>query len=663
MYMVLTVLSIVPLFILAQMGWIVLTEGSELKERGENQARSTVEIPAMRGSVLDRAGRALAINTARYDVALDPTIRGFDEKSAMFYRRFAELTGMSESRLRTTVAERYSPQYVMLYRGLDETQRETVESWDVPGLILSPRFARRYNYGTTAAHVLGHIDTDGTGRSGIELQYDDYLTGKPGWHAVKRDRRGRIKAFVGGTVVKPKHGENVVLTIDLVRQAAMEDELARGIRESGANWGTAIAMDPNTGAILAMANVPTYNPNHPGRASSDSRRNRSITDQFEPGSTFKLVGAAAAVEQDLVSLADTVDTGDGWAVFHGYTMKDVKAYGRISFAEVLSKSSNVGMAKTATQIDEGVFYQYARNLGFGQPTWIDLPGEVSGTLKKPSVWSRTSLTSMSIGYEVAVTPLQLLAAYSALANGGLLVEPHVVKERRSITGEHLWTQRPDSIRRALKPETVEALRPAFERTVETGTATGAKIRGLEIAGKTGTALKVSGGRYSGEQARASFVGFFPADDPKVAMLVIVGEPETSMYGGAVAAPIFRNIARRWVGTFPEVVDHIVANADSTAVPASPDADTPSPEGPTPVETATAGADADGTEPAVPARLASASGDAMPDLTGLTTRDAVHWLQDHGVDVRLYGRGTVRKQSPQPGQPLPSTAMLTGEERD
>ncbi len=640
--MVLTLLSIVPLFVLAQMGWIVLTEGSELKARGEDQARSTIEIPAMRGSILDRKGRALAINTARYDIALDPTIPGFAQQSDRFYAQFAELTGMSENRLRKTVADRYSPQYVMLYRGLDELQAETVERWNVPGLILSPRFARRYNYETTAAHVLGHIDTDGTGRSGVELQYDEYLTGTPGWHAVKRDRRGRIKAFVGGAVVEPKHGENVMLTIDLVRQAAMEDELARGVQKTGAKWATAVAMDPNTGAILAMANVPTYNPNRPGRASSDSRRNRSITDQFEPGSTFKLVGTSAAVEQDIASLSDSVETGNGYARFHGYDMHDVKAYGTITLAQVLSKSSNVGMAKTARRIDEGIFYQYARNLGFGQPTYIDLPGEVSGTLKRPSDWSRTTLTSMSIGYEVSVTPLQLLSAYSALANGGVLVEPYVVAERRSIIGERLWTQRPDSIRRALKPETTQALQEAFVETVESGTATSTRIEGLQIAGKTGTALKVTGGRYSSDQARASFVGYFPADAPKVAMLVIVGEPETSIYGGAVAAPIFQNIARRWIGTFPNVVDHIVASADTSSgessVPAAP---------------------AETEPPVLPAGLTESDGDTMPDLTGLTTRQAVTWLRSRGVDVRLYGHGRVQKQSPSAGQPLPSRAMLTG----
>jgi len=643
--MVLTLLSVVPVFVVAQMGWIVLTEGPELKARGEDQARSSIEIPAMRGSILDRSGRALAINTARYDLALDPTVAGFDAQEDAFYQKFSDLTGTSEDRLRERVADRYSPQYVMLHRGLDESQRETIESWGIPGLILSPRFARRYNYGTMAAHVLGHIDTDGTGRSGVELQYDEHLTGTPGWHAVKRDRRGRIKAFVGGTVVEPKHGENMILTIDLVRQAALEDELARGVERSGAKWGTAVAMDPNTGAILGMANVPTYNPNRPGRASSDRRRNRSITDQFEPGSTFKLVGAAAAVEQGICALGDSVETGDGWAVFHGYTMKDVKAYGTITFADVLAKSSNVGMAKTARQIDEGIFYQYARNLGFGQPTWIDLPGEVGGVLKKPSTWSQTTLTSMSIGYEVSVTPLQLLTAYAALANGGLLVEPYVVAERRSITGDRLWMHRPDSIRRALKPETTEALRDAFERTVESGTATGAQVDPLAIAGKTGTALKVTGGKYSTDRARASFVGYLPADDPEVVLLVIVGEPQTSIYGGEVAAPIFQRIARRWVSTLPDVVDHIHATADTSRSAAL---------GPTgrPIE----GPDSPGT----PTTLASADGTVMPDLTGQTMRDAVRWLHAHGVQVRLQGRGIVQTQTPTPGASLPSTATITGQ---
>ena len=409
-----------------------------------------------------------------------------------------------------------------------------------------------------------------------------------------------------------------------------------GLGVNGIAWGTAIAMDPKDGAILAMANVPTYNPNYPGDYSSDARRNVAITDRFEPGSTFKLVGAAAAVEQEIVSMEDSVETGDGWAVFHGHTMKDVSAYGTIPFKDVIANSSNVGMARTASKIDAGIFYQYARNLGFGQPTYVDLPGEVGGVLKKPDEWSQTTLTSMSIGYEVAVTPMQLLAAYSALANGGLLVEPYVVRERESITGETQWRNRPDSIRRALDRETAATLRSAFERVVNQGTGTEASIDGLRIAGKTGTALKVTGGHYSKDLARASFVGFFPSEAPKVALLVIIGEPQTSIYGGAVAAPVFRRIAQRWVSSFPEVVDRIVASRTGGATQPVP------PEKAPPIE---------------PEPLPQTS-TVMPNLTGVSTRRAVFWLRSRGVDVSVDGNGTVTTQRPDPGADLPDAATLS-----
>jgi cell division protein FtsI (penicillin-binding protein 3) len=636
MYMVLTLLSIVPVIVAAQIGWIVITEKAELRDRAKEQARSTVKIPAMRGSILDASGRTLATNTARYDLALDPTMKGFQAVADRFYEGLAKVTDRSAAHFRSIVEERHSPQYVALHDGLTERQYEKVKSWDVPGVILTPRFARRYMHGTTAAHVLGHVGSDGHGLSGLELKYNDALAGSPGRRVVKRDRSGRIKAFVGGQVRKPDHGNDLRLTIDLVRQAALEDELRQGVRESKANWGTAVAMDPETGAILAMANVPTYNPNRPGASRSAARRNRVITDRFEPGSTFKLVGSTAAVDQGLVSMNDSVETGEGWAVFHGHTMKDVTAYGTLSFSEVISKSSNVGMAKTVrSHLEPGTFYQYARNMGFSTPTWVDLPGEQEGVLKTPDEWSQTTLTSMSIGYEVAVTPLQLVTAYSALANGGRLLKPYVVAERRDVTGKTLWRNETDSIRRVMEPETARKLRPAFEQAVESGTATEAKIDGLRVAGKTGTALQVTDGHYTKEQARASFVGFFPADDPKVTLLVIVGGPQTSIYGGAVAAPIFRRVARRWAGTFPSVVDRMTAEA-----PSGPQRPTPS-------------LDSLLRRPDLP----QDSIRTLPSLTGTSTRQALHWLRRRGVDAKLYGQGVVRDQKPQPGAPMPSRVLL------
>lgn len=635
MYMVLTLFGIVPVVIAAQMGWIVITEKAELRNRAKAQARSKVKIPAMRGSILDSSGRALATNTARYDLALDPTVKGFQGMKDRFYKGLASITDRSAAHYRSAVDERYSPQYVRLADGLTERQYEKVKSWDVPGVILTPRFARRHMHGTTAAHVLGHVGGDGHGLAGLELKYDDALSGAPGTRVVKRDRSGRIKAFVGGQVKKPEHGKDLVLTIDLVRQAALEDELRRGVRESKAAWGTAVAMDPETGAVLAMANVPTYNPNQPGAASDAARRNRAITDRFEPGSTFKLVGATALVDQGLVSMGDSVDTGNGWAVFHGHTMKDVSAYGTISFSQVLSKSSNVGMAKTVRQyLDPGTFYQYARNMGFSTPTWIDLPGEQEGVLKTPNEWSQTTLTSMSIGYEVSITPLQLLAAYNALANGGELMKPYVVAEKRGVRGNTLWKNRPETIRRVMKEETADTLRPALEQAVETGTATEAQIEGLRVAGKTGTALQVTDGHYTKKQARASFVGFFPADDPQVTLLVIVGNPQTSIYGGAVAAPIFRRVARRWAGTFPSVVDRMTQKRARTARANLP-------------------LDSLRRRPSLPADSVA----VLPDLTGTSTRHALYWLREHGIDARLYGQGVVTKQKPQPGAQTPSRVLL------
>lgn len=633
MYSVLTLLSLLPLLVAGQVIWIYLTEGAELQARGERQARTTVEIPAMRGTILDRAGRALAINTARYDLALDPKVEGFDAKQDVFFEKLSALTGTSAAALRRRVNRRHSPQYVRLVRGLDASQAETVEAWSVPGLILSPRFARRYNYGRTAAHVLGHVSSDGTGIAGLEMTYDKYLKGTPGWRAVKRDRRGRIEAFVGGQVVAPQHGQNLVLTIDLVRQTILEDELQRGVAESGAAWGTAVAMNPHTGELLAMANVPTYNPNRPADFSVTARRNRAITDRIEPGSTFKLVGAAAAIEQDLVAMDDSIETGDGWAVFHGRTMKDTRAHGTISFADVIAVSSNVGMAKTVRELDPGVFYQYARNLGFGQPTWIDLPGEVGGVLKNPSTWSGTTLTSMSIGYEVAATPLQVLTAYAALANGGVLVQPYVVAERRSMTGETLWRHEPDSVRRALRRSTTRTLRPAFEQAVTSGTAETAHVEGLRIAGKTGTALRAVGGSYDPGYTRASFVGYFPADDPRVALIVVIGQPSSSIYGSAVAAPVFRRVARRWVSSFPHLVRRLAEdrNQDRPAV--------------APLEL-----------PVSAVRIEAADG-VMPSFEGRSARAAVHWLRTRGIEAHVRGHGRIVEQWPAPGAQLASRAVF------
>lgn len=681
MYVVLTLLSLLPLLIVGQILRIHVTEGGDLKVQAERQARSFVGIPAVRGAIYDRNGRMLAVNTARYDLALDPTVPGFEQQDDSFFEMLSKLTGTPASSYRRRMQLRSSPQYVQLVRGISERQKEEIAGWDVPGLILNPTFARRYNYGRTAAHVLGYVNPEGTGLAGLELQYDEHLGGTDGRRAVMRDRLGRIKAFVAGQVVEPEHGESLILTIDLLRQSILEEELADGVAETKAKAGSAVAIDPQTGAVLAMANVPTFDPNRPGLFSAEARRNRAITDRLEPGSTFKLVAAVAAIEQEVVRMEDSVDTGDGWVVLQGRTLHDTHAHGTISFRDVIAVSSNVGTAKVAAAFDPGTFYQYARNLGFGQPTWIDLPGEVSGRLKRPAEWSGTTLTSMSIGYEVDATPLQLAAAYAALANGGLLVQPYVVAERRDITGHTTWTASQDSVRRAFKRRTARTILPAFEAAVEVGTATKAQIEGLTVAGKTGTARKVTNGSYAPGAYRASFVGFFPVDDPQVVLAVVLDEPQASSYGGAAAAPIFQHAARRWLSTFPEIAQRV---APPEELPNEPHYYVPDVTGLTNAAAArrltasglrphrlpeerlfTAGQDPSAGTRARPlqrVRLAVpdsvvAEGRSVPDFRGWSVRDAVHWLSRNGAEVRVEGAGAVVDQQPYAGQPLTETVVL------
>ena len=568
MYFALSLLMAAALMVVLRLVWIHVSGADEMRHAGLRQARSIKILPARRGAILDSRGRALAINTSRYELALDPTATGFPEAQAALVRDLSGLTGKSREFLTDRIAARSSDQFVRLL-SLSEEQWREVKRWDVPGVILEQQFNRRYVYESTAAHVLGHVDLDGAGKAGLELQYDTVLTGTPGRRMLLRDRRGVRRVDAAGTVLPPRDGDTIVLTIDLVHQSIMEEELARGVEETGAVKGTAIAVDPNTGAILGLANWPTFDPNQPEAYPREQWRNHAVTDRMEPGSTFKLIAAIAALEQGATSMDRVVDTGEGWAVFHGRTMHDTQAHGRISFTDVIALSSNVGMARTATLLRRGDLYRYARDLGFGGKTWIDLPGEVGGLLKKTSRWSGTTLTSMSIGYEVDVTPLQLLMAYAALANGGLLRQPYVVAEHRDVFGKVLWRAaddavRGDSVRRVFQESTAAVLRPAFEKAVNAGTARRARIDGLRIAGKTGTARKVQGGAY-GHGYRATFVGFYPADAPQVAMIVVMDEPKTSIYGGAVAAPVFRRIAERWTKMDPAPAPQI-SPRDSLTVP-------------------------------------------------------------------------------------------------
>lgn len=550
--MTLILMSIIPLLVAGQVIWLGMLENDELRKIGENQAETEIEIPALRGSILDSEGRVLAGDMMRDVVVLDPTVTGFASEAMRHYRVLSKATGLTVDMIDRRVRNRDSRKYLVLSRSvtLDEEARTAIQA--IPGASVRKEFSRQYNYAASAPHVRGYVDVDMNGLEGIEKQYNDVLSGTPGLQTARRDRRGVRKMFPGGKAVEPQHGESLRLTIDIRRQTIMEEELAAGVMATGAKWGVAIALDPFTGAIQGMANMPTYDINQPGTVPVAFRKNSAIVNRLEPGSTFKLVTAITAIETGAVSMSDTFDTGNGYARIAGWPVRDTHGHGRIPFAEVISLSSNIGFAQLSERLEKGAFYQYARALGFGQSLGIDLPGEVSGTLRKTTSWSRSTLSSMSRGYGVDATPLQILTAYSALANGGVLVRPYVVSERMDFMGKTIWRAGPDSIRRAFSRKTAATLLPAFEEVVNSGTAETAQIKGIRVAGKTGTAKKVQNGRYTSGKYRASFVGFFPAENPKVAMIVVMDEPRSSIYGGYTAAPVFQRIAERWLATFPDI---------------------------------------------------------------------------------------------------------------
>ncbi len=675
MYVVFTALAVLPIFIGLKILHIHLTEGDELREAGHKQSNAVEPIQAMRGNILDAAGRRLVVNTIRYDLELDPTVDGFAENRVRFYHNLAALFDKEPQYFADKVRNRASPKYVLLLKQISSQAKEAIEQWEIPGVILHNRkFVRRYNYGTALAHVLGHVDADGNGIAGVEKQYNSILKGVDGRQVKKRDRSGGVRGRVGGAVIPPQHGKNITLTIDLAVQRIVEEELARGQTENGAKWGSAVAIDPKTGAVLAMANVPNFDPNRANAFSIAERRNRAIADLFEPGSTFKLVAAAAAIEQGHVVMTDSIDTGNGYWNYGYGEMWDTHGWGTISFEEAIAVSSNIGVAKVAKDMDRGHLYQYARNLGFSQPTWIDLPGEARSTLRKPEEWSGTTPTSLSIGYETNVTAIQVAAAFSALANGGLLVQPHVLKDVRDEIGKTEFVARPDSIRRAFKRKTARKLMPAFERVVESGTATEAQVEHLRVAGKTGTARKLTQNGYSTSLSRASFAGIMPVEDPQIVLFVIYDEPSTSTYGGVVAAPVFQRIAHRLLPKFPSVNKFAVVDPTregDESVPVATTQEFPAVRD-MPVRLASTrlqnagyrvrpsrkidrvvtGVAVDEASKSVKLEVEEGEPDrlrhVMPDVVGLSVRQAVYWLRSRGIEATVRGSGTVTKQWPEAG---------------
>src|SRR5699024_1036444 len=419
MFVVFGLVLLVPFAIGMQLFRVNFIKGAELRELWSEQAIDYISIPAQRGNIYDDLGSLLATNSIAYKIAIDPKVPGITREQI---RQVTDTLGKYSSRsagyyLRKIDRASNRSRYVVLGKDVEAQAYEALHQLDIRGVILEEDYERRYNFGSLAAHVLGFVNHKMTGMTGLENQYNQQLNGEDGVQQVRRERDGSIYAYVGAPRKQPRQGHSLYTTIDSHIQAIVEEELRAGVARTKSSYGTAIVLDPNTGAVKAMANYPTYNPNNSATLNASSRRNVAVADMIEPGSTFKLVAAIAALEQDKVDYNEKIETPEsGKLKIHGQWMRDHDPLGTLTFPEVIAQSSNVAISKIAMRLSRDTFYQYARNLGFGTPTNLDLPNEETGRLQKPYEWSKVTLPWMSIGYEVQVTPIQLAQAYAAFAN-------------------------------------------------------------------------------------------------------------------------------------------------------------------------------------------------------------------------------------------------------
>ena len=534
-------LSLGFLIVLARLFQLQVVQASELARTAGRQHQKVLTVEGGRGTIYDRNGKILAINMEVPSVFGEPRVIADPRATA------AKLAHVLQTDARQMEARLKSGRdFVWLERRLGLENAERLQSLSLPGVGLVPEGRHFYPKGTLLAQVLGFANIDNQGLEGLERRYDAQLAGERGHLIVERDALGRAVFPKGLNYLGPSPGKDLILTIDEMLQYATEQELDQVVTRTRAEGGMAIILEPKTGAVLALAVRPTFDPNSPG-ADPSLWRNRAITDSYEPGSTFKLVAAAAALEEKLFTPTDMIYGEDGKFLVENTIVHDHHKNGWMTFAEVIHKSSNIGIIKVAQQLGPEKLGAYVAAFGFGQKTDVDLNGEVRGLLKEPGAWGRRSLASISMGQEIGVTSMQLVAAVSAIANGGWLMRPYVVSEVKSSTGETIARMSPTVRRRPISSETARIMTEILCGVVmQGGTGTLAAIPGYDVAGKTGTAQKVdpSTGKYSRTRTVSSFVGFLPADDPQLTILVVVDEPKTDQWGGTVAAPVFQRIAMR-----------------------------------------------------------------------------------------------------------------------
>ena len=620
--------------LLGRLAYLQIVKHDEYGKLAESQHAKTIPLRPRRGAILDRTGQVLAISSKAESLyALTSRIEDRDRLAA----RLAPLLGEPAREIGRRLD---SPRrFVFVKRRLPPDVAESVRALDEPALGFVEESLRLYPNRELAAHVIGFEGVDGKGLAGVEQSWDPTLAGEEGRAIVGRDALGRE---VGGSpvVLKPSvAGQGVMLTIDATLQYIAEREVDAAWRRTHSKAAMAVMMDPRTGELLAMAIRPTFNPNAFGAATNDDRRDRAVTDPFEPGSTFKVILAAAALQEGVARPTDRFYGENGAIRVANATIHDWKKYGWLTFTEVLQNSSNVGAIKVGLAVGKERYYKYIVGFGFGAPAGVGLGGESRGQLRPPSQWSGLSLATMSIGQEISVTALQLVSAFAAIANSGRLMQPSIVRAVLDSEGRTARAIEPRVVRQVISPDTAQVLTRMMTAVVREGTGHNAAIAGYEVAGKTGTAQKLDPAtrRYSRAPGVLSFVGFAPADDPRLAMLVMLDEPKNEKWGSEAAAPIFAAIGReafRYLNVPPRDTSPVPLVRGGAMAAASP-ASEPGLAQVQPVSL----------------ELADDTSAVMPRVERLSLRQAMQTLAPFNVRIEVNGHGLVQSQQPAAGAPL------------
>ncbi len=621
---------LVGLGCVARAGQLQLAEAEDWRRVAEEQTAAREEVPARRGGLFDRDGTPLALASRKYRGYLAPAETRDPGRAAAEVARLLGLPDRQERRL----AE--GDGWNALPRLLDLSERDRLQASVRRGLHFEPVTDRVFPQGPLARPLLGAVGSDGRGRGGLEMALDSLLAGTPGSAVRRRDALGGEYRLPDAEIAPPRPGHDVRLTLDAELQRIAEDALEQALRETGASGGDVLMMDPATGEVLALASR---------RMDAGGGGVPALGSPYEPGSTLKPFLLASLLAEDTADLSEVIDTEEGVLRRHGRTIRDVHPSDSLTVAEVVQHSSNVGAAKLSERLSPGLQHRYLRDFGFGVPTGVTFPGESAGKLRRPDRWSALSQASLAMGYEISVTSLQLAAAYAALANGGVLMRPYLVKEVRDPAGDLVTRNRPEPVRRVIPRRVADRVTRVLGSVVEGGTGTRAALATLPVAGKTGTARVAEAGGYRDGRYAASFVGYTPVEDPSLVVLTKLNDPQGQVYGGLTAAPISRSTLQAALATRGVTLDRGGSPATERRLRWSDDRRTSRDDGPFVF------AVSDGAAERPPGdRAEEADGHrVLPDLRGLPLRTAASRLHQLGLRVAVRAEGRVRGQDPSPGQ--------------